>query len=133
MTEEAIMNTMAIDTARVIADELGVKTWQVQAAIDLMSEGNTVPFIARYRKEKTGELKDEQLRDIEERHRYLENLAQRKADVVASITEQGKMTEALAQQLAAAMKLQEVEDLYLPYRPKKRTRASMPGIVGWSR
>lgn len=125
MTEEAIMNTMAIDTARVIADELGVKTWQVQAAIDLMSEGNTVPFIARYRKEKTGELKDEQLRDIEERHRYLENLAQRKADVVASITEQGKMTEALAQQLAAAMKLQEVEDLYLPYRPKKRTRASM--------
>ena len=109
----------------IIASELGVKPHQVEAAITLLDEGNTVPFIARYRKEVTGELKDEQLREVEERTTYLRNLLQRKEEVTKSIEEQGKMTEELAASITNAMKLQELEDLYLPFRPKKRTRASM--------
>ena len=109
----------------VIAQELGVKPHQVEAAITLLDEGNTVPFIARYRKEITEELKDEQLRDIEERTKYLRNLLQRKEEVTKSIEEQGKLTDELSAAIAKAMKLQELEDLYLPFRPKKRTRASM--------
>ena len=109
----------------VIAQELGVKPHQVEAAITLLDEGNTVPFIARYRKEVTEELKDEQLRDIEERTKYLRNLLQRKEEVTKSIEEQGKLTDELSAAIAQAMKLQELEDLYLPFRPKKRTRASM--------
>ena len=109
----------------IIASELGVKPHQVEAAITLLDEGNTVPFIARYRKEVTGELKDEQLREVEERTKYLRNLLQRKEEVTKSIEEQGKMTEELAASITKAMKLQELEDLYLPFRPKKRTRASM--------
>ena len=109
----------------VIAQELGVKPHQVEAAITLLDEGNTVPFIARYRKEVTGELKDEQLREIEERTKYLRNLLQRKEEVTKSIEEQGKLTEELSLAITKAMKLQELEDLYLPFRPKKRTRASM--------
>ena len=109
----------------VIAQELGVKPHQVEAAITLLDEGNTVPFIARYRKEVTEELKDEQLRDIEERTKYLRNLLQRKEEVTKSIEEQGKLTGELSAAIAKAMKLQELEDLYLPFRPKKRTRASM--------
>lgn len=113
-----------------IAGELGVKDWQVKVAVELMDEGNTVPFIARYRKEKTGELKDEQLREIEERIKYLRNLESRREEIVRSITEQEKMTPELAAQLEGAMKLQELEDLYLPYRPKKRTRASIAREAG---
>ena len=109
----------------VIAQELGVKPHQVEAAITLLDEGNTVPFIARYRKEVTEELKDEQLRDIEERTKYLRNLLQRKEEVTKSIEEQGKLTDELSAAITKAMKLQELEDLYLPFRPKKRTRASM--------
>ena len=90
-----------------IAGELGVKDWQVKVAVELMDEGNTVPFIARYRKEKTGELKDEQLREIEERIKYLRNLESRREEIVRSITEQEKMTPELAAQLESAMKLQE--------------------------
>lgn len=108
-----------------IAGELGVKPWQVEAAMALLDEGNTVPFIARYRKEKTGELKDEQLREVEERTKYLRNLMARKEEVLHAIEEQGKLTEELQLAIDGAMKLQELEDLYLPYRPKKRTRASM--------
>lgn len=108
-----------------IAAELGVNAWQVKVAVELLDEGNTVPFIARYRKEKTGELKDEQLREIEERIKYLRNLEQRREEIVRSITEQEKMTPELATAIEGAMKLQELEDLYLPYRPKKRTRASI--------
>lgn len=108
-----------------IAAELGVNAWQVKVAVELLDEGNTVPFIARYRKEKTGELKDEQLREIEERIKYLRNLEQRREEIVRSITEQEKMTPELATAIEGAMKLQEMEDLYLPYRPKKRTRASI--------
>ena len=107
----------------IIAKELGVKTGQVEAAVTLLDEGNTVPFIARYRKEVTGELQDEQLRTVEERIKYLRNLETRRQEIINAITEQEKMTDELMAALTKAMKLQELEDLYLPYRPKKRTRA----------
>ena len=107
----------------IIAKELGVKTGQVEAAVTLLDEGNTVPFIARYRKEVTGELQDEQLRTVEERIKYLRNLEARRQEIINAITEQDKMTDELMASLMKAVKLQELEDLYLPYRPKKRTRA----------
>lgn len=107
----------------IIAKELGVKPGQVEAAVTLLDEGNTVPFIARYRKEVTGELQDEQLRTIEERIKYLRNLEARRQEIINAITEQEKMTDELMASLMKAVKLQELEDLYLPYRPKKRTRA----------
>ena len=107
----------------IIAKELGVKPGQVEAAVTLLDEGNTVPFIARYRKEVTGELQDEQLRTVEERIKYLRNLEARRQEIINAITEQEKMTDELMASLMKAVKLQELEDLYLPYRPKKRTRA----------
>ena len=107
----------------IIAKELGVKPSQVESAVTLLDEGNTVPFIARYRKEVTGELQDEQLRTIEERIKYLRNLEARRQEIINAITEQEKMTDELMASLMKAVKLQELEDLYLPYRPKKRTRA----------
>ena len=107
----------------IIAKELGVKLGQVESAVTLLDEGNTVPFIARYRKEVTGELQDEQLRTIEERIKYLRNLEARRQEIINAITEQEKMTDELMASLMKAVKLQELEDLYLPYRPKKRTRA----------
>ena len=107
----------------IIAKELGVKPGQVESAVTLLDEGNTVPFIARYRKEVTGELQDEQLRTIEERIKYLRNLEARRQEIINSITEQDKMTDELMASLMKAVKLQELEDLYLLYRPKKRTRA----------
>ena len=114
-----------LDMFSLVAKELGVKAKQVEAAVDLLDQGNTVPFIARYRKEVTGELQDEQLRTIEERIQYLRNLEKRREEIIASITEQEKMTDDLRAVLDKATKLQELEDLYLPYRPKKRTRASI--------
>ena len=107
----------------IIAKELGVKPGQVESAVTLLDEGNTVPFIARYRKEVTGELQDEQLRTIEELIKYLRNLESRRQEIINAITEQEKMTDELMASLMKAVKLQELEDLYLPYRPKKRTRA----------
>ena len=107
----------------IIAKELGVKPGQVESAVTLLDEGNTVPFIARYRKEVTGELQDEQLRTIEERIKYLRNLETRRQEIINAITEQDKMTDELMASLMKAVILQELEDLYLPYRPKKRTRA----------
>ena len=107
----------------VIAKELNVEQWRVDAAVTLLDEGNTVPFIARYRKEKTGTLTDEQLRDLDERLKYLRNLEERKAAVIASIEEQGKLTEELKKKIEAAETLVAVEDLYAPYKQKKRTRA----------
>lgn len=107
----------------IIAKELGVKPGQVESAVTLLDEGNTVPFIARYRKEVTGELQDEQLRTVEERIKYLRNLEARRQEIINAITEQDKMTDELMASLMKAVKLQELEDLYLPYRPKKRTRA----------
>ena len=107
----------------IIAKELGVKPGQVESAVTLLDEGNTVPFIARYRKEVTGELQDEQLRTVEERIKYLRNLEARRQEIINAITDQEKMTDELMASLMKAVKLQELEDLYLPYRSKKRTRA----------
>lgn len=108
-----------------IAEELGIREHQVTNTIDLLDNENTVPFIARYRKELTGSLDEEVIRNIEERIRYLRNLQERKETVLNSIEEQGKLTEELAEKINAATKLQEVEDLYLPYKPKRRTRATI--------
>ena len=108
-----------------ITDELQVKLWQVEAAVNLIDEGNTIPFISRYRKEVTGSLNDEQLRNLSERLTYLRNLEEKKASVIASIEEQGKLTETLYKQIEAAQTLVVVEDLYRPYRPKRRTRATI--------
>ncbi len=114
-----------MDINQKIADELGVKKWQVDAAVKLIDEGNTIPFIARYRKEVTGTLDDEQLRKLHERLTYLRNLEEKKEQVIASIEEQGKLSDELKAQIQAAETLVVVEDLYRPYRPKRRTRATI--------
>ncbi len=106
-----------------IAEELSVKLWQIEAAVNLIDEGCTIPFISRYRKEVTGSLNDEQLRTLEERLTYLRNLEEKKEQVLSTIEEQGKLTEELKAQILAAETLVVVEDLYRPYRPKRRTRA----------
>ena len=108
-----------------IASELGIQTHQVKNTVELLDDENTVPFIARYRKEMTGSLDEEQIRAIQDRMRYLRNLEDRKKTVLKSIEGQGKLTPELKQKIKAAMTLQEVEDLYLPYKPKKRTRAAI--------
>ena len=112
-----------MDIHKKIAEELQVKLWQVEAAVGLIDEGNTIPFISRYRKEVTGSLNDEQLRTLDERLKYLRNLEEKKEQVLATIEEQGKLTEELKAQILAAETLVVVEDLYRPYRPKRRTRA----------
>ncbi len=114
-----------MDINQKITEELGVKRWQVDAAVKLVDEGNTIPFIARYRKEATGTLDDEQLRKLHERLQYLRNLEEKKEQVLGSIEEQGKLTEELKAQILAAETLVVVEDLYRPYRPKRRTRATI--------
>ena len=113
------------DIPALIARELGVKPQQIAAATALLDDGNTVPFIARYRKEATGELDEEQIRTVEERTLYLRNLLKRQEEILASIEAQGKLTPELTAAVQSASKLQELEDLYLPYRPKKRTRAQI--------
>lgn len=114
-----------MDINQKITEELGVKKWQVDAAVRLIDEGNTIPFIARYRKEVTGTLDDEQLRKLYERLNYLRGLEEKKEQVLSSIEEQGKLTPELKQQILAAETLVVVEDLYRPYRPKRRTRATI--------
>ena len=114
-----------MDINQKITEELGVKLWQVEAAVKLIDEGNTIPFIARYRKEATGTLDDEQLRKLYERLVYLRNLEEKKEQVLASIEEQGKLTEELKKQILEAQTQVVVEDLYRPYRPKRRTRATI--------
>lgn len=108
----------------IIAEELQVKVWQVDAAVQLIDEGNTIPFIARYRKPVTGELNDEQLRTLDERLKYLRNLEEKKQTVIASIEEQGKMTEELLKKIQEAKTIVAVDDIYRPYRPKRKTRAT---------
>ncbi len=114
-----------MDIVLKIKDELKVERWQVEAAVKLIDEGNTIPFISRYRKEATGSLNDEQLRNLHERLVYLRNLEEKKEQVLSSIEEQGKLTEELRAKIAAAETLVVVEDLYRPYRPKRKTRASV--------
>jgi len=113
------------DISRLIAQELKIKEQQVNATIDLLDSGNTIPFISRYRKEVTGELTEEHIRQIEERTQYLRNLVKRQEEILASIEEQGKLTPELTSAIEKSIKLQELEDIYLPFRPKKRTRASI--------
>lgn len=113
------------DIYPLIASELKAKPHQVEAAAKLLDEGNTVPFIARYRKEATGSLEDEQLRELEERLAYLRGLVKRQEEILGKIEEQGKLTDELRQAIEKTTKLQELEDLYLPYKQKKRTRAQI--------
>ena len=112
-----------MDINKSLAKEFAVQLWQIEATVKLIDEGNTIPFIARYRKEATGALNDEVLRKLYERLNYLRNLEEKKAQVIAAIEEQGKLTEELRKQIQAAETLVVVEDLYRPYRPKRRTRA----------
>ena len=114
-----------MDIIQVITRELNVEKWQVEAAVKLIDEGCTIPFISRYRKEATGTLNDEQLRNLNERLAYLRNLEDKKAQVLGSIEEQGKLTEELAAAIDSAKTLAEVEDLYRPYKQKRRTRATI--------
>ncbi|MBP3597338.1 MAG: RNA-binding transcriptional accessory protein [Clostridia bacterium] len=108
-----------------IADELNIREAQVEATVNLIDEGNTIPFIARYRKEVTGNLSDETLRELDERLKYLRNLETRKEEIIRLIDEQGKLTDELTVKIANSMVLSELEDIYRPYRPKKRTRATI--------
>jgi uncharacterized protein len=114
-----------MDILQVIADELQIKKGQVEKSVELIDEGATIPFIARYRKEVTGSLNDEQLRALSERLVYLRNLEEKKASVLATIEEQGKLTDELKKQIEAVMTMVALEDLYRPYRPKRRTRATI--------
>ena len=114
-----------MNIAHKIAEELAINDWQVEAVIRLLDEGNTIPFIARYRKEQHGTLDDEQLRNLYERLNYLRGLEERKEAVLKSIEEQGKLTEELKLQISEAETLVAVEDLYRPYKQKRRTRASI--------
>jgi uncharacterized protein len=123
--EKLKIRSTNMDILKQIKDELGVRLEQVEAAVKLIDEGNTIPFIARYRKETTGSLDDEQLRNLFERLQYLRNLEEKKAQVISSIEEQGKLTDELKEQILAAATLVVVEDLYRPYRPKRRTRATI--------
>lgn len=116
---------MSNNILQILADELDIKLSQAEATVKLIDEGNTIPFIARYRKEVTGSLNDEILRKFDERLTYLRNLEGRKEQIIASIDEQGKLTDELRTKIEAAATLVAVEDLYLPYRPKKRTRATI--------
>ena len=114
-----------MDILKKLTDELGIQRWQTEEAVKLIDEGNTIPFISRYRKEATGSLNDEILRNLNERLAYLRNLEEKKEQVLGSIEEQGKLTEELKAQILAAETLVVVDDLYRPYRPKRRTRATI--------
>ena len=111
--------------SEIIADELGVKKSQVDSTIKLIDDGNTIPFIARYRKEATGGLSDEQLRNLGERLTYFRNLEERKQEVIKSIDSQGKLTDEIVKSLKQSKTLADVEDIYRPYKQKKRTRATI--------
>ena len=112
-----------IDFSKIISDEIQVGKHQIESAISLRNEGGTIPFIARYRKEKTGNLDENQLRSIFDRYDYLNDLEDRKKTILESIDSQGKLTDELRKQIEGCMVKTELEDLYLPYKPKKRTRA----------
>ena len=121
---------MSRPIAQIIAQEIGAAVGQVASAVELLDGGATVPFIARYRKEVTGGLDDTQLRMLAERLVYLRELASRREAIVASITEQGKMTDELGRAIAGVVTKAELEDLYLPYKPKRRTKAMIARELG---
>lgn len=114
-----------VDIAKLLAEELSLKPFQVSNALELFAEGATIPFVARYRKERTGEMTETQLRDLQERHAYLTELEERKQTILAAIAQQGKLTDDLEAKITACLQKTELEDLYLPYRPKRRTRATI--------
>ena len=114
-----------MDFVNRLAGEFKLRPQQVQAAVELLDAGNTIPFIARYRKEATGSLDDQVLREMAERLEYLRNLEKRREEIAAALEEQGVMTDELKAQLAKAVTLSELEDIYLPFRPKRRTRATI--------
>ena len=119
-----------MDINQKLTEELDVNRWQIDAAVTLIDEGNTIPFISRYRKEATGSLNDEQLRKLHERLLYLRNLEEKKEQVISSIEEQGKMTEELKEKILLAETLVTVEDLYRPYRPKRQRKRGCSGCTG---
>lgn len=121
-----------MDIIKVLENELQIKRSQVEAAVRLIDEGNTIPFIARYRKEATGSLNDEVLRNLDERLKYLRSLEERKAQVIASIRDQEKLTPELEKKINDAATLVAVEDLYLPYRPKRGPAPASRRRRGWS-
>ena len=112
-----------MDIRSILQKEFKLRTVQINNVLELIDAGNTIPFIARYRKEMTGSLDDQVLRELNERYSYLKNLETRKQDVYRLIEEQGKMTDEISQTITAAITLQEIEDIYRPYRQKRRTRA----------
>ncbi|AKG23554.1 Tex family protein [Calothrix sp. 336/3] len=114
-----------LNIPQLLATELSLKPFQIENALELFAEGATIPFIARYRKERTGEMNEIQLRDLADRYAYLTELAERKAAILKAIAEQGKLTEELQAQIESCLQKTELEDLYLPYRPKRRTRATI--------
>ena len=122
MTQTLQTNEMMVKT---IAKEIGITTKQVHSVINLLDEGNTVPFIARYRKELTGSLDEVQIKDVQEKWTYLQNLETRKEEVIRLISEQGKLTDELQAEIMKSTKLQQVEDLYRPYKQKRRTKATV--------
>jgi uncharacterized protein len=119
-----------IDIQKLIASELGLQLWQVENTLQLKQEGGTLPFIARYRKERTGELDENQLRDLFDRFDYLTELEERKQTILKSIEEQGKLTDELKKKIEDCLVKTELEDLYLPYKPKRRTRATIAKEAG---
>jgi protein Tex len=114
-----------LDINKIISDELKIRQTQTENALELRKEGGTIPFIARYRKERTGELDENQLRDIFDKYDYLTELEDRKQTILKSIEEQGKLTDELKAKIEDCLQKTELEDLYLPYKPKKRTRATI--------
>ena len=138
MSETSVITNVAagVDNARIVAllaTELGVRANQIAAAVELLDDGATVPFIARYRKEATGGLDDTVLRNLEVRLGYLRELEERRGAILESISQQGKLTPELQQEIAAADTKQRLEDLYAPYKPKRRTRARSPAKRAWNR
>jgi len=114
-----------LNISQLLATELKLKPHQVQNALELLAEGATIPFIARYRKERTDEMDEVQLRDLQDRHNYLTELEERKKVIVNAIAQQDKLTPELQAKIASCLQKTELEDLYLPYRPKRRTRATI--------
>ena len=114
-----------LNIPQLVALELGLKVNQVENALDLLAEGATIPFIARYRKELTQEMTEVQLRDLSDRYTYLTELEERKRAVLSAISEQGKLTDKLEEKINSCLQKTELEDLYLPYKPKRRTRAAI--------
>ena len=114
-----------LNIPKLLATELELKPYQVQNALELLTEGATIPFISRYRKERTGEMNEVQLRELSDRHTYLTELEERKKVIINAISEQDKLTEELEQKITDCLQKTELEDLYLPYKPKRRTRATI--------